>query len=67
MSILVIEDLEKDKALDEGAMKAISGGSAGLPRLAGGMATTMQANLRETALVESTIIRGFYKLNTDET
>lgn len=60
MATLVIKDLTEDKALDERAMKVVSGGSGGSAlarhRRLGGAALATPGSLEESRLV-----RGLYK------
>lgn len=61
MAKLVIKDLNQDKALDERAMKAVAGGSAGhglAARKAGAGAGTLK---------ESRLIRGLLKTAPSDT
>ena len=54
---LVINDLKEDRALDEQAMKAVSGGSAGRGRGLKGSGVLAAPG----SLEESRLIRGLYK------
>jgi len=60
MAKLVIKDLKEDKALDERAMKAVSGGSAGHGR----GSTGLRALSAPGTLEESRLIRGLYKTSS---
>ncbi|MGD8832414.1 MAG: hypothetical protein PVF57_17545 [Pseudomonadales bacterium] len=58
MAKLVIEDLKEDKRLDERAMKAVAGGSAGTGLT--GVGRQREA-MRPGSLEESKLIRGLLK------
>jgi hypothetical protein len=60
MATLVIKDLTEDKALDERAMKAVSGGNAGY-RLARSRPLAGAILATPGSLEESRLVRGLYK------